>query len=356
MSEAPTAADAPGTVMDRPTAAPHLAPSAPLRPVIGIDLGGTKVLAAVVAPDGRILSRDKASSRGASSYEELLARVAATARAAAGAAGVALDTVASVGIGVPGTVDQDAGVVRIAPNLSWRDVPVGSTLRDLLGLPVIVDNDVNVAALDEHRLGVGKELPSLLGVFIGTGIGGGLAIDGGLYRGAHQAAAEIGHMVVKAGGPRCSCGRRGCLEALGSRTAIVREIARRVAAGKSSKLVKLSGGDVRSAKSGALRKAYIGGDKLTRRVVDKSARYVGIGVGSLVNVLDPAIVALGGGVAENLGTRYVQRVARIARRYIVDETARAVPIVTATLGDDAGVLGAALLAQQLSRATAAGGG
>ena len=109
---------------------------------------------------------------------------------------------------------------------------------------------------------------------------------------------------------------------------------------------------MRNAKGGALRKAYIGGDKLTRQVVDKSARYVGIGVGSLVNVLDPAIVALGGGVAENLGARYVKRVARIARRYIVDETVRAVPIVTATLGDDAGVLGAALLAQQLSRTTA----
>ena len=337
MSQPPTTDAAPGTV-------------------IGIDLGGTKVLTAVVAPDGRILSRDKMSSRGTSGYEELLARIADSARTAADAAGVALDTVAAVGIGVPGTVDQDAGAVRIAPNLDWRDVPVGSTLSDLLELPVIVDNDVNVAALAEHRLGVGQQLPSLLGVFIGTGIGGGLSVDGGLYRGAHQAAAEIGHMVIKAGGPRCPCGRRGCLEALGSRTSITREIARRVAAGKSSKLVKLAGGDVRNAKGGALRKAYIGGDKLTRQVVDKSARYVGIGVGSLVNVLDPAIVALGGGVAENLGARYVKRVAKIARRYIVDETARAVPIVTATLGDDAGVLGAALLAQQLSRATAAPAG
>ena len=236
MSE-PTTTDAPGTV-------------------IGIDLGGTKVLTAVVAPDGRILSRDKMSSRGTSGYEELLARIADSARSAAAAAGVALDAVAAVGIGVPGTVDQDAGVVRIAPNLDWRDVPVGSTLTELLGLPVIVDNDVNVAALAEHRLGVGKELPSLLGVFIGTGIGGGFALDGGLHRGVHQAAAEIGHMVIKAGGPRCPCGRRGCMEALGSRTSITREIARRVAAGKSSKLVKLSGGDVRNAKGGALRKAY----------------------------------------------------------------------------------------------------
>ncbi|MAG35995.1 MAG: hypothetical protein CL878_07105, partial [Dehalococcoidia bacterium] len=273
VSETPTAPDSPGTV-------------------IGIDLGGTKVLAAVVAPDGRILSRDKASSRGTSSYEELLARIADTARAAASAAGVELDSVVGVGIGVPGTVDQDAGIVRIAPNLDWRDVPVSSTLSDLLGLPVIADNDVNVAALAEHRLGTGKGLPSLLGVFIGTGIGGGLAIDGGLHRGAHQAAAEIGHMVIKAGGPRCPCGRRGCLEALGSRTAISREIARQVAAGRSSRLVKLAGGDVRNAKGGALRKAYAGGDKLTRRVVDASARYVGIGVGSLVNVVDPAIVAL----------------------------------------------------------------
>ena len=213
MSEPPTAADAPGTV-------------------IGIDLGGTKVLTAVVAPDGRILSREKMSSRGTSGYEELLTRIADSARSAADAAGVALDTVAAVGIGVPGTVDQDAGVVRIAPNLYWRDVPVGSTLSDLLGLPVIVDNDVNVAALAEHRLGVGKELPSLLGVFIGTGIGGGLAVDGGLYRGAHQSAAEIGHMVVKAGGPRCPCGRRGCLEALGSRTAITRQIARLSSSGQ----------------------------------------------------------------------------------------------------------------------------
>ena len=144
------------------------------------------------------------------------------------------------------------------------------------------------------------------------------------------------------------------MEALGSRTSITRQIARRGRRGQ----VEQAGQAIRRRRAERQRRARSAkrtpaGDKLTRQVVDKSARYVGIGVGSLVNVLDPAIVALGGGVAENLGARYVKRVAKIARRYIVDETARTVPIVTATLGDDAGVLGAALLAQQLSRATAA---
>lgn len=315
--------------------------------VVGIDLGGTKVLAAVVTPNGQILGRHKASSRGASNFGELMRRIAHSARAAAHNAGIGLDLVNAVGIGVPGTVDQRTGVVRIAPNLNWRDVPVSSTLSKILDLPVVADNDVNVAALAEHHLGAGRGLASLLGVFVGTGIGGGLVIDGEIYQGAHQAAVEIGHMVIKAGARRCPCGRRGCMEAMASRTAIVAEIARQVARGKSSKLVDLTRGAVGKAKSGAIRKAYLADDKVTRRAVDRSARYVGIGVGSLVNVVDPSIVVLGGGLVDNLGAVYVERVARFARRYIVDATTRKLAIVAASLGEDSGVLGAALLAQHV---------
>ena len=317
-------------------------------PVIAIDLGGTKALAAVVDAEGRILGREKVSSRDTRDEHELLDRMADAARVAAATAGVALDTVGAVGVGVPGPVDQVNGVVRVAPNLKWIDVPVGPALHERLDRPVVVDNDVNAAALAEHHLGAGKGLPSLLGIFIGTGIGGGVVVDGDLLRGSHQAAAEIGHMIVKAGGARCACGRRGCFEALSSRTSMMRDAARQVDTGRSSLLVKLTKGQVQKATSGNVRKAYQRGDKLTRRIVHRAARYAGIGVGSAVNLLDPAIVVLGGGVVESLGDAYVQRVARVARRYIIDETAKAVPVVAAELGDDAGVLGAALLARQLA--------
>lgn len=323
--------------------------------VVGIDLGGTKALAGVVAPDGAIRGQTKVSTRQRDDAKALLADVATAARTAVQAAGLELGSVGAVGIGVPGPVDPDTGIVRTAPNLGWRDVPVRDLLQDSLGVPVIVDNDVRAATLAELRLGAGKGCSRVVTFFVGTGLGGGLVVDGRIYRGAHSAAGEIGHTFVAVGGPRCGAGHRGCLEAMASRTAMQRDIAAAIEHGTKSLLTHLVAGNIAAMKSGDLAEALERGDKLTRRIVRRAARYLGYGIASAVNLLDPDIVILGGGVVEAIGDGITKRAIKTARPNIIAESARNVAIVRAALGDDAGLLGAALLARESldSRAAAA---
>ncbi len=314
--------------------------------VIGIDLGGTKALAGVVTRDGSIRGQSKVSTRQRDDAKALLADVATAARTAVRAADLELSAVRAVGIGVPGPVDPDTGIVKTAPNLGWRDVPVRDLLQDSLGIPVVVDNDVRVATLAEHRLGAGKGRARVVTFFVGTGLGGGLVVDGQIYRGAHSAAGEIGHTFVSVGGPRCGAGHRGCLEAMASRTAMQRDLASAIEHGTKSLLTHLVAGNFAAMKSGDLAEALERGDKLTRRIVRRAARYLGYGIASAVNLLDPDVVILGGGVVEALGEGITKRAIKTARPNIIAEAARNVPIVRAALGDDAGMLGAALLARE----------
>lgn len=311
--------------------------------VLGIDLGGTKVLCAVFGPDGTILARAKRSTRAHPEAEVLIEEIAACAREAMAAAKIDAGQVRGAGMGVPGPLDTETGVVKFAPNLGWHDVPAKELLEKHLGVPAYLDNDVRVAMLAEHQLGAAKGARRAVGVFVGTGVGGGLVIDGEIYRGAHTQAGEIGHVIVKAGGPAGNCGQRGCIEAMASRTAITRDLQAAVKHGKKTVLTKVAGRDLSDLGSGDLRKAIDQGDKLAEKVVGRSARYVGLGIAGLVNLLDPDVVVLGGGVVEALGDWYVKRAAEAARPDIISEAVRDVPIVQSKLGDDAGVLGAAQL-------------
>jgi glucokinase len=206
-----------------------------------------------------------------------------------------------------------------------------------------------VATIAEHQLGAGKDRARVVTFFVGTGIGGGLVLDGRIYRGAHAAAGEIGHIFVKVGGPRCGAGHPGCLEAMASRTAIARDLAAALAKGKKSALTKIVGSDLRQLKSGDLADALQQGDRLTHRVVRRAARYLGYGVASAINLLDPDVVILGGGVVEAVGDELTERATRIARRNLIAAAAQSTPIVRAALGDDAGMLGAALIARALTQ-------
>lgn len=310
---------------------------------LGIDLGGTKVLCAVFGPDGTILARAKRSTRAHPEPEILIEEIAACAREAIASAHVDVGQVLGAGMGVPGPLDTETGVVRFAPNLGWHDVPAKDLLEKHLGVPVYLDNDVRMAMLAEHQLGAAKGTRRAIGVFVGTGVGGGLVIDGEIYRGAHTQAGEVGHIIVKAGGPLGNCGQHGCIEAMASRTAIARDLQEAVKQGKKTVLTKLAGKVLSDLGSGDLRKAIDQGDKLTEKVVARSAMYVGLGVAGLVNLLDPDIVVLGGGVVEAMGAWYVKRAAEAARPAIMSAALRDVPIVQSKLGDDAGVLGAAQL-------------
>lgn len=314
--------------------------------VIGIDLGGTKALAGAVAADNSIAGQAKISTRKSRSPEALLAEIAACARKAVDNAGLPYAAVRAAGIGVPGPIDPATGAVKTAPNLGWHDVPVKTILERELGVPVAVDNDVRVATLGEHQLGAGRGYSRVVTFFVGTGIGGGLVIDGQIYRGAHNAAGEIGHTFVAPGGPRCGAGHSGCLEAMASRTAIQRDIIAAVGQGKRTALSHIVAGNLANMKSSDLAEALAHDDKLAKRILKRAAQYLGYGIASAVNLIDPDVVILGGGVIEAVGDPFVAWATKVARPNCISPASRDIPIVCAALGDDAGMLGAALLARE----------
>jgi glucokinase len=314
-------------------------------PVVAIDLGGTKALAGVVEANGNVRSRVYLPSRDLKGYpDELLDRLAEGASAAAAEADLPFDAIDAIGVCVPGPLDAARALVAMAPNLGWVNLAVRQELeRRLPGKSVFLENDVRAAALAEHRLGAGRGYASMLAVFIGSGVGGGMVVDGHLFHGAHGGAGEIGHMVIKAGGPRCGCGRSGCFEAMSARDAVGRYVIADVARGHTTSLTDILHGDLHAFTSRDLAVAVAQHDAVAIRAARRSARYTGLAVGSVVNLVDPGIVVIGGGIAEALGQPYVDWATTIARRQILS-SARDVPIVSSQLRDDAGLLGAALTA------------
>ncbi len=314
--------------------------------VVGVDLGGTKILAAVVDSSFSILARSKAPTDAAEGTEAVVDRITECIRTAIEAAGMAPASIAGIGIGAPGPLDPDTGVVTFAPNLGWHDVPLKAMLESRLSIPTAVENDVNVGTLGEHRLGAGQGVRDMVGAFVGTGIGGGVIVGGELHRGFNRSAGEVGHMVVQDGGPRCGCGNPGCWESLASRPAIARRITKALRKGKKSQIKKMVGKDPSKIKSGVLRRALEQGDELVKQELKREARYLGLGVANLVNLLSPQMVVLGGGVVEALGERLLKGVRKHARKYALDHAMQNVEIVPAALGDDAVILGCAALAQE----------
>ncbi len=318
---------------------------------LGIDLGGTKILALVVDAKGAVVGEAKKKTKPELGPDGVIDRIVEVAREAAAAAKVDPKAIAAAGIGAPGPVNLQTGVVMEAPNLSgWQEVPLAARLAERLGMPVFADNDVNLGVLGEHQMGAGRGARHLVGVFVGTGVGGGLIIDGQLHRGARYSAGEIGHTIILPNGPLCGCGKRGCLEAVASRTAMEREVVAALEAGQPSVLSGLvSGSGKERLTSGAIKSALEAGDELMARVIGQVQFYLGLLTANLVNVLDPELVIFGGGVVEALGDSFLEPVRAAARGYYLQERdADLVRIVPATLGDQAGGLGGAALARQMA--------
>lgn len=321
---------------------------------MGIDLGGTKILAAVVDDDGAIVGMAKKKTKAESGPDAVIKRIVDTAAAALSAAKITPKALIGVGIGAPAPVDCVTGVVYSAPNLpGWDEVDLGPRLQRELGVSVQVDNDVNLGTLGEFTLGAGRGCRHMVGVFVGTGVGGGIVIEGKLYRGARHAAGEIGHMIMQPDGPLCSCGQRGCLEAFASRTAIERAVRAGLAAGRTSMVTDLLAAEKDRLSSSGIKQALLAEDPLMMEVIGQAQFYLGLLVANLVNALDPEMVVFGGGVAEALGDAFLQPIRATAQSfYLQQRDAGKISIVTATLGDHAGVLGgAALVAPFSSRKT-----
>ena len=307
---------------------------------IGIDVGGTKVAGLLVdcRGGGRVLSRQvvETPARDADETARTIIEVAGELRARR-------EDVAAVGVGSAGMVDRD-GVIRYAPNMAWRDYPLRRRVAEGVGLPTLVDNDANVAAWGEFRFGAGRDCADMLLVTVGTGIGGGIVLGGRLVRGANGFAAEVGHVVVEPGGPLCGCGNLGCLEQVASGRAIGR-LGRRAAIDyPESLIVRLAGGDPDRVDGPMVTEAARGGDQVALHIYDQVGRRLGEGIAGMVNVLDPALVVVGGGVIE--AGDLLLAPAREAFRDTVEavEHRPEVPIVAAAMGNDAGAVGAADLA------------
>ena len=315
---------------------------------VGVDMGGTKILAALVDDQGNILMRKKRATGSEEGAAATIDRMVDAILSAVGEGGVRLDRVEAIGIGAPGPLDPESGIVISAPNLKWEpNVPLKDCIEERVGRPTFLDNDVNIGTLGEATWGVGKGISNLIGIFVGTGIGGGLILNGELYEGYNKTAGEVGHLILEVDGPLCGCGNHGCMEAFASRTAIERDIRQAIQSGESSVISEwLEMNTAAPIKSSVLGKAYRQGDEVVVRVLDRACWYLGIGIGSLVNLLSPEMVILGGGVIEALGEHLVPLIQKTAQEYAFAQAIQGVQIVPGQLGDDAGVLGAAELARR----------
>jgi glucokinase len=318
-------------------------------PVVGADLGGTKILAGVVNEQGKILGMAKRSTKALQGVERVVDRISKTILDAVSEAKLDRSGIAAACVVAPGPSNPEKGIVWSAPNLpGWEEVHLPDLLKARLGMPVYLENDVNLGTFGEFVLGAGKGYRDLVGIFVGTGIGGGLVLDGKLRQGFRHSSAEIGHMIILADGPVCGCGKRGCAEALASRTAIERDIWAGVAAGRDSAISKIMKGEKgQKIPSGALAEAFHAGDPLVEEVLARAQFYLGLLVASCVNLLDPEAVILGGGVVEALGEDFLEPIRRVAYQYFLNRRdAESVKILQAKLGDNAALLGAAMFARE----------
>ena len=315
-------------------------------PVVGIDLGGTKILTAVVSADNRLLGRAKMPTPAQEGAAAIVRTIVDSVDSALADARLARSDLAAAGVGSPGPLDVETGTILFSANLNVRGLPLGPELSQTLGCPVLVQNDVRVGGYGEFRIGAGVGYRSLIAAFVGTGIGGCVVQDGRVVTGATGNAGEIGHIIVKAGGPVCGCGARGCMEALASRTAITRRVSKAIRKGLPTLLSDRVSRKTGRLKSGDLADAVAAGDHVAVKEVRRAAKYLGLGLGSLINVLGPEIVIIGGGVAGALGEPWIELVRDAARGQALVDLSGMIPIVSAGLGDDAGVLGAALMARE----------
>jgi glucokinase len=312
----------------------------------GVDLGGTKIQTVVAGARGKVLGQARAETPRKGGPEAVTEAIADAVREAATAAGVEASALAGAGVGSPGDVDERTGTVARARNLpDWEAAfPLGPSLSKALGTPVAVGNDVQVGTQAEYELGAGKPFKSILGVFWGTGVGGGLILDGRPWLG-RGAAGEIGHTVVKIGGRRCGCGRLGCLEAYAGRGSMEEKARSLVKDGEHTVLFEIMEKRNRPRlTSGVWERALRQDDKMAKHLMGQAVEALGAGIASAVNLLDVEAVIVGGGLGTRLGEPYLERIRQAMMPHLfVDD--RPPAILLAALGDLGGAIGAALLAK-----------
>lgn len=319
--------------------------------IIGADLGATNIEAAAVQ-DGQVLASKKKKTRAKRGVDTVIDRIEKTVRKVMDKMDAEASDFQALCIGAPGAVEVQSGIVRAAPNLGWKDVPLGERLHERLGLPVMVANDVNIGVLGEHVYGAGKGTLNMVGIFVGSGIGGGVVVDGTLHQGWRGAAGEIGHMVVQPRGRMCGCGRRGCVEAYASKTAMEAIIREEMEKGRHTEVFDIMEDKGKQKLTSSVIEASLeANDPLMEEAILNAQYYLGLLTANLVNVLDPEVIVYGGGVVERLGEAFLEPIAQTARSHFLQRRdAEKVRMVPAALGDDAGPVGAAVVAQRRVKA------
>ena len=300
---------------------------------ICLDVGGTKVLGAIFNEKDEIIyrlkKRSKSSGEGSADVEKVIVSVVEEMISESGIDRSKLNAIASC---APGVIDQDRGIVLFTPNLPWRDYDMASSMRKKFGVPFFVGNDVNLGVLGEYHFGAGRGYQNIVGFFVGTGMGGGLILNGSLYTGNQFKAAEYGHMVLDPEGPLCNCGQRGCLEAFSSKQGMSAYIRQQAARGRETMMAEaVQEGVFRSKK---LKKALEAGDKVAMEAVDRSCHWLAVAAGNMINIFSPDLILFGGGVIEAVGDLFLKKILDEVDRYCMPTIRSTVDIRIADLGDD----------------------
>jgi len=315
-------------------------------PVLAIDLGGTKIITALISNKGQVMAREYHLTLADEGPQSVIKRILFAINHLLGLSNIDSSQLDSISIAAAGAIDFDKGLITSSPNLpGWNDIPLRDTVRRKYKVNTLLINDANAAALGEHHFGAGKGVNNLILLTLGTGIGGGIIINGRLYSGSCGSAGEIGHTTIDVNGPRCSCGNIGCLEMLASGRAVAKEALRRIRQGERSSLTEIVEGNIENITAEKVSIAAQGGDSLAVEVVLRAATYLGVGMVNLVNIFNPEMIIVGGGMAK-MGDLLLNPARQVVRERAFQLSAGAVRIVPAQLGDNAGVLGAAVFAFQ----------
>ena len=311
---------------------------------IGFDLGGTKMMAGLFSPAFKLLATVRRRTKPELGQRASIDRMKDLIHEVLEEAGIPRSRVGGIGVGFPGPLDLDKGIILQAPNLGWRNVPLRKELEREFKCRVVLANDVDAGTYGEYRFGAARGARCVVGVFPGTGIGGACIYEGRLIRGRNRSCMEIGHMKIQSNGRLCGCGRRGCLEAVASRLAVATEVAAAASRGEAPHIARSAGADLARMRSNTLAEAVRQGDEVVASIVRQAADFIGVAVANLVNLLCPDVVVLGGGLVEAMPKLIVEGCTEAARREVMDSFRSSFRVVPARLGDHAVVYGSAAFA------------
>ncbi len=315
-------------------------------PVLAIDLGGSKIITAIISKKGQVMAKEYSSTLAEEGPQSVIERMLSAVDHVLNLGNIGPSQLDSISIAAAGAINFDRGLVTLSPNLpGWHDIPLRDMVKEKYRVDTFLLNDASAAALGEHHLGIGRGIDNLILLTVGTGIGGGIIINGELYAGSCGSAGEVGHMTIDVNGPRCNCGNIGCLETLASGTAVAKEAVRRISHGERSVLIEMVEGKLENITAVQVGVAAEGGDSLALEVISKAAVYLGVGMVNLVNIFNPEMIIVGGGLAK-IGDLLLNPARRVVKERAFSLSAQVVRIVSAQLGNDAGVFGAAFFAFQ----------